>query len=110
MKPLERTGHDSIVSDAPVGHSVSMLIPSSAWKKNRKAKFGANFAMKLQAENHRMEIISGSFRPILLASQPEAVAPTRRSYSVIVNTAVTATRGTPNSCEIGTMMRRKMVK
>ena len=66
--------------------------------------------MKLHAENHRMEIIKGIFRPTRSASQPDAVAPTRRSQSVMVKTAVTSTSGTPNSCAIGTMTSRKMVK
>ena len=87
-----------------------MPMPSSARKKNRNAKFGEKPAMKLQIEYHRMEIISGIFRPTRSASQPDAVAPTRRSHSVMVKTAVTAVSGTPNSCEIGTMISRKMVK
>jgi hypothetical protein len=33
--------------------------------------FGENPAMKLQIENHRMEIISGIFRPTRSANQPE---------------------------------------
>src|SRR5580704_9417739 len=107
MKPRERTGQDSIASDAPAGHSAPMPMPSIARKKNRNAKLGENPAMKLQIENHRIEIISGSFRPTRSASQPEAVAPSRRSHNVTVNTAVTAT---PNSCEIGTMISRKTVK
>src|SRR3984957_7757022 len=110
MKPRERTGQDSIASEAPAGHSAPMPMPSSARKKNRKAKFGEKPAMKLQIENHRMEIIKGIFRPTRSASQPEAVAPTSRSHSVMVKTAVTATSGTPNSCEIGTMISRKTVK
>ena len=44
------------------------------------------------------------------AIQPAAVAPTRRSHSVSVNTAVTAVSGTSNSSAIGTMISRKMVK
>jgi hypothetical protein len=43
-------------------------------------------------------------------SQPDAVAPARRNHKVIVKTAVTAVSGTWNSCEIGTMINRKMVK
>ena len=66
--------------------------------------------MKLQIEYHRIEIISGVLRPTRSASQPEAVAPMRRSHKVTVNTARTLTNGTPNSLEIGTMINRKMVK
>ena len=66
--------------------------------------------MKLQAEYHAIEIISGFLRPIRSASQPEAVAPTSRIHNVNVNTAVTAVSGTWNSCEIGTMISRKIVK
>src|SRR5262245_53006278 len=110
MKPRERTGQDSMARDAPAGHSAPMPIPRSARKKNRKAKLGEKPAMKLQIEYHKMEVISGIFRPTRSASHPEAVAPTRRSHSVMVNTAVTAVSGTLNSCAIGTMISRKMVK
>src|SRR6185312_90920 len=110
MNPRERTGQDSIASDAPAGHSAPIPIPSAARKKNRNAKFGEKPAMKLQTEYQRIEIISGIFRPTRSASQPDAVAPTSRIHSVMVNTAVTAVRGTSNSFAIGTMINRKMVK
>src|SRR4051794_8222946 len=97
MNPRERVGQDSMASDAPAGHSAPMPIPSNARKKNRKAKLGEKPAMKLQTEYQTMEIISGIFRPTRSAIQPDAVAPTRRSQSVMVNTAVTAVSGTPNS-------------
>ena len=57
-----------------------------------------------------MEIISGILRPTRSASQPDAVAPTKRSQSVMVNTAATSVSGTLNSLAIGTMISRKMVK
>ena len=66
--------------------------------------------MKLQIEYHRIEIISGIFRPTRSASQPDAIAPTRRSHRVMAKTAVTAVSGTSNSWEIGTMISRKTVK
>jgi hypothetical protein len=71
---------------------------------------GEKPAMKLQIEYQRIEIISGSFRPTRSASQPDAVAPTKRSHSVIVKSAATAVSGTSNSLAIGTMISRKMVK
>src|ERR1043166_9332171 len=89
MKPRERAGQDSMARAAPAGHSAPIPMPRRARKKNKKAKFGENPAMKLHSEYQRLEIISGAFRPILSAIQPAAVAPTRRSHSVIVNTAVT---------------------
>src|SRR5882762_4913154 len=110
MKPRERAGQDSMASAAPAGHSAPMPMPSSARKKNRNAKVGEKPAMKLQSEYQRMEIINGALRPILSAIQPAAVAPTRRSHKVMVNTAVTAVRGTSNSLAIGTMIKRKIVK
>src|SRR5258708_40345813 len=110
MKPRERIGQDSIASAAPAGHSAPIPMPSSARKKNRKAKVGEKPAMKLQMEYHRIEIISGVLRPTRSPSQPDAVAPTRRSHRVMVNTAATAARGTPNSWQIGSMLNRKMVK
>src|SRR5215813_3162953 len=110
INPRDRAGHDSIASEAPAGHSAPMPMPSAARKKNRNVKFGEKPAMKLQAEYQGMEIINGAFRPTRSDIQPEAVAPTRRIHSVTVNTAATAVSGTPNSCEIGTMMSRKMVK
>jgi hypothetical protein len=65
------TGQDSIVNDAPAGHSAPIPMPRRARTKNRNAKFGENPAMKLQIENHRMKIISGIFRPTRSANQPE---------------------------------------
>src|SRR6516164_1753758 len=110
ISPRERAGHDSIANEAPAGHSAPMPMPSNARKKNRNAKLGEKPAMKLQIEYHRIEIISGVFRPTRSASQPDAVAPRSRSHRVTANTAVTAVKGTPNSCEIGSMINRKIVK
>src|SRR5580704_10144212 len=110
MKPRERIGHCSSASDAPTGHSAPMPMPSSARKKNRKAKLGEKPAMKLQMENQAIEIISGFLRPMRSASQPEPVAPTRRSHSVKVKTAVTAVSGTWNSSAMDTIMKTKIVK
>src|SRR6201997_963829 len=110
MKPRERAGQDSMARAAPAGHSAPIPRPSSARKKNKNAKLGEKPAMKLQSEYQRMEIISGVFRPIRSAIQPAAVAPTRRSHNVIVNTAVTAVKETSNSLAIGTMISRKIVK
>src|SRR5215469_17146836 len=90
MKPRERAGQDSIASDAPAGHSAPIPMPSSARNSNRNQKLGEKPAMKLQIEYQRIEIISGFLRPMRSASQPEAVAPTSRSHSVMVKTAVTA--------------------
>ena len=87
MKPRERAGQDSIASDAPAGHSAPMPMPSSARNTNRNMKVGEKPAMKLQTEYQRIEIISGFLRPIRSANQPEAVAPTRRSHSVMVKTS-----------------------
>jgi hypothetical protein len=64
----------------------------------------------LQTEYHAIEIISGALRPSRSASQPEAVAPNSRIHKVKVKTAVTAVKGTLNSCEIGNMISRKIVK
>src|SRR6267378_4561077 len=110
MKPRDRGGQDSMASAAPAGHSAPIPMPSSARKKNKNAKVGEKPAMKLQSEYQRMEIISGVFRPIRSAIQPAAVAPTKRSHKVIVNTTVTAVKGTSNSLAIGTMISRKIVK
>src|SRR5690242_20725079 len=110
MNPRERAGQDSIASAAPAGHSAPMPMPNSARNRNKNPNVGEKPAMKLQIEYHRMEIISGVLRPIRSASQPDAVAPTRRNQSVIVNTTVTSVSGTLNSLAIGTMISRKMVK
>src|SRR3954466_6432757 len=110
IKPRERAGQHSIASAAPAGHSAPMPMPSNARNKNRNQKVGAKPAMKLQSEYHRIEIISGIFRPTRSASQPEAVAPISRSHSVSVKTKVTSTSGTSNSFAIGTMIIRKIVK
>src|SRR5213082_1904056 len=85
-------------------------MPSSARNRNRNQKLGEKPAMKLQIEYQRIEIISGNFRPARSASHPDAVAPTKRSHKVTVNTKVTSTSGTWNSFAIGTMINRKIVK
>src|SRR5579864_7779123 len=110
MKPRERVGHDSMARAAPAGHSAPMPMPRSARNRNTRKKLGAMPAAKLQTEYQRIEIISGFFRPMRSASQPEPTAPTRRSQRVTVKTAVTATKGTPKYWEIGTISSRKIVK
>jgi hypothetical protein len=110
IRPRERAGQDSIASAAPAGHSAPMPMPSSARNRNSSQKLGARPANRLQIEYHRIEIISGVLRPMRSASQPEPTAPTSRSHSVMVNTAVTSISGTWKVSEIGTMIRRKMVK
>ena len=75
MNPRERTDHDSIANPAFRRAISSQLvpIPSIARKeKNRNAKLGEKPAMKLQIEYHRIEIISGIFRPTRSASHPDA--------------------------------------
>src|SRR5271154_636019 len=57
-----------------------------------------------------MEIISGVFRPIRSANQPEVTAPTRRSHRGTESTNATSVRETWNSLAIGTMISRNMVK
>src|SRR6185312_8260441 len=110
IRPRDRAGQDSIARAAPAGHSAPMPMPRRARTMNRKAKLGENPASRLQIEYQRMEIISGARRPSRSASQPDAVAPPRRMIRVTEKIAVTSINGTPNSWEIGTMMRRKTVK
>src|SRR5215469_10835632 len=106
----ERIGQLSIARAAPAGHSAPMPKPSSALNRNRNQKAGEKPAIKLQIEYHRIEIISGRRRPTRSPSHPEHTAPTRRIHKVIVKTNATAVSGTPNSCEIGSMISRKIVK
>src|SRR6516165_7106926 len=110
MNARERIGQLSIANAAPAGHSAPMPKPSSARNRNRNQKAGEKPAMKLQIEYHRIEIISGRRRPTRSPSQPEQTAPTRRIHRVTVKTNVTAVSGTWNSCEIGSMIKRKIVK
>src|SRR5205814_7937201 len=110
MIPRDRAGQDSMARAAPAGHSAPMPMPSSARKRNRNQKLGAKPAMKLQSEYQAIEIISGVLRPTRSASQPDPHAPTRRIHSVIVKTAVTSVKETPNSLAIGTMISRNTVK
>src|SRR5438477_8821501 len=110
MKPRVRIGHCSIASAAPAGHSAPMPMPSSVRKINRNMKVGENPAIKLQIEYHRIEIISGVLRPIRSASHPEPTAPTSRNHKVTLSKNATSVSGTPNSCEIGTMIKRNIVK
>src|ERR1700747_1982193 len=110
MKPRERIGQLSIARAAPAGHSAPMPKPSSARNTKRNQKVGEKPAMKLQSEYHRIEIINGRRRPTRSPSQPEQTAPTKRIHKVTVNTTATSVSGTPNSCEIGSMISRKIVK
>src|SRR5690348_15569872 len=110
IKPRERVGQDSMASAAPAGHSAPMPMPSSARNRKSSAKVGAMPARRLQTEYHRIEIINGALRPMRSASQPEPTAPTRRSHSVMVKTAVTSISGTWKVSAIGTMIKRKIVK
>src|ERR1700746_3038966 len=87
-----------------------MPMPSSALNRNKNQNVGENAAIKLHAEYQAIEIISGFLRPIRSASQPEAVGPIRRIPRVNVKTAVTAVSGTWNSCEIGNIINKKIVK
>ena len=87
-----------------------MKMPSAVRKTTRNVKVGENPAMKLHAEYPRIEIISGSLRPTLSAAQPEPTAPIRRAAKVSDNMPTTSLSGTPNSCEIGTMISRNTVK
>ncbi len=103
-------GQDSIASAAPAGHSAPIPMPSKALATNRNVKLGESPAARLQTEYQRMEMISGARRPNRSANQPEAVAPPRRMTSVTEKIAVTSISGTPNSCAIGAMIRRKTVK
>src|SRR6516162_2025672 len=110
MKPRERAGQDSIARAAPAGHSAPIPMPSSARNRKRNQNAGEKPAMKLQIEYHRIEIINGVLRPIRSASQPEPTAPTSRSHNVTLSRNATSVSGTPNSCDIGTIIRRNMVK
>src|SRR6516165_9903866 len=110
MKPRERTGRVSIASAAPAGHSAPMPMPSSARHTKRTVKFGEKPAAKLASEYHRIEIMSGILRPTRSASQPDPTAPTNLSHRVTDSTNATLVKGTLNSCEIGTMISRNMVK
>src|SRR5215469_15133654 len=110
INPRERAGQDSIASAAPAGHSAPMPMPSSARNRKRNQNAGEKPAIKLQIEYHRIEIISGVLRPIRSASHPEPTAPTSRNHKVTLSKNATSVRGTPNSCEIGTMIKRNIVK
>src|SRR3954453_19095937 len=110
MKPRDRAGQDSMASAAPAGHSAPMPMPSSARKRKRNQNAGEKPEMKLQIEYHRIEIISGVLRPIRSARPPEPPAPPPPSHKVTLSKNATSVSGTPNSCEIGTMISRNIVK
>src|SRR5215471_3115706 len=78
-----------------------MPMPSRVRNRSRNQKVGENPAMKLQIENHAIEIISGFLRPIRSAIQPAAVAPTRRIHKVKVKTIATSV----GSFHQGTLLR-----
>src|SRR6516225_8663422 len=107
IKPRERIGQLSIANAAPAGHSAPIPKPNKARNTNRNQKVGEKPAMKLPSEYHRIEIINGSRRPTRSPSHPELTAPTSRIHKVTVKTTATSVSGTPNSCEIGSMINRK---
>src|ERR1700740_2813829 len=74
MKPRERCGQVSIANAEPAGHSAPMPMPSNVRNTNRNMKVGENPAMKLQIEYQKIEIISGSLRPIPSARRPEGAS------------------------------------
>src|SRR3984885_1131159 len=106
MKPRERAGHDSIASEAPTGHSAPMPMPSSARNRNRNQKLGEKPAIKLHAEYHTIDSISGHLRPMRSASQPFATPPTIRIHKVSEMAQATLVSGTLNALEIGSMISR----
>jgi hypothetical protein len=85
-------------------------MPSRVRKISRNMNVGEKPAMKLQAEYHKIEIISGARRPRRSAIQPEAIAPTNRINMVSVPTNTTSVRSALNSLAIGTIRTRKTVK
>src|ERR1051326_6308498 len=110
IKPRVRIGHCSIASAAPAGHSAPMPMPSKVRKIKRNRKVGEKPAMKLQTEYQKIEIISGVLGPRRSESQPEAAAAPSRIHKVSGKTIATSAVGTPNSCAIGLMIKRKTVK
>src|SRR5689334_21126893 len=110
MIPGDGAGQDSIANASQACHSAALPMPRSARKRKRKPKVGEKPAMKLQADYQAIESINGVLRPTRSASQPDPHAPTRRIQSVMVKTAATSVRETPNSLEIGTMISRNTVK
>src|SRR3954454_22668666 len=87
-----------------------MPMPSSVRNTSRNRKVGEKPAMKLHAEYHRMEIISGARRPIRSAIQPAAMAPIKRIHKVREPTNTTSVRSALNSLAIGTSRNRNTVK
>ena len=108
MKPRERIGQVSIASAAPTGHSAPMPMPSSARKRNRKAKLGEKPAMKLQTEipgdrDHQRRLAADP-----IGEPARAVAPTSRIHKrQREDDRVTSVSGTSNSFAIGTMMQQE---
>ena len=63
--------------------------------------------MKLQAEYHKIEIISGARRPRRSAIQPAETAPMNAISIVSVPTSTTRVRSAWNSLAIGTIKTKK---
>src|ERR1700689_3675462 len=110
ISPRERAGQLSVAKAAPAGHSAPMPIPSKVRNTSRNRNVGENPAMKLQAEYHKMEIISGARRPNRSAIHPADTAPTKRIHMVSEPTSTTSARSALNSLAIGTSRNRKTVK
>ena len=66
--------------------------------------------MKLHAEYHRMEIISGARRPNRSAIHPAETAPTKRIHMVREPTSTTSVRSALNSLAMGTSRNKNTVK
>lgn len=69
-------------SAALPGHCAPKPMPNSGRNRDRNLNAGEQLAMNLHSECQAVESITGFFRPIRPASQPDAVAPNYRIHSV----------------------------
>ncbi len=94
----------------PAAHSPPMPIPKSARSANSIAYDVENPLRKAKTENQSTDSISGSLRPYLSASVPDATPPTSRITSVTVPSAPADARLTPKLFWMSIRMKVEIVK
>ncbi len=85
--PRNRVGRCSSASGIPAAHSPPMPMPNNARNTNNMAYVVEKPLNTVKMENHRMDRIKGSLRPMRSAIVPAAAPPTRRNMSVTVPSA-----------------------
>src|SRR5579862_2723229 len=94
----------------PAAHSPPMPMPNNARSANSMPYDVEKPLRNAKTENHSTDSISGSLRPYLSATDPEATPPTSRMMSVTVPSAPASARSTVKLFWMSMRMKVEMVK